>query len=309
MRRAFAETLAELAGTDPRIVLLTADLGFMALDPFSDAHPKQFFNVGVAEQNMVGVATGLAEAGFIPYVYSIVNFAVLRPFEFIRNGPVAQNLPVRIVSVGGGLEYGHNGISHYGLEDVGVLRTQPNMTLLTPCDAAQARNAIRATWDIPGPLYLRLGKDDRIVVPGLDGRFKLGHADIVHEGDDALLIASGTAVPDAVTAARELQKRGIETTVLAVPCLNPAPRSDLVTALSRFKTAFTIETHYINGGLGSLVCEIVAEEGIDCRITRCGVKEHPGCVTGGQGYLHDLHGISPQGLVATVAAALESAHA
>lgn len=165
MRRAFAETLAELATRDPRIVLLTADLGFMALDPFSDAHPDRFFNVGVAEQNMVGVATGMAEAGFIPYVYSIVNFATLRPFEFIRNGPVAHHLPVRIVSVGGGLEYGHNGISHFGLEDIGVLRTQPNLTLVTPCDAQQARAATRATWDHPGPLYLRLGKDDRLVVP------------------------------------------------------------------------------------------------------------------------------------------------
>src|SRR5438093_13706937 len=114
MRRAFAETLAELAKEDPRIVLLTADLGFMALEPFADAFPERFFNVGVAEQNMVGAATGLAEAGFIPFVYSIVTFAVLRPFEFIRNGPVAHQLPVRIVSVGGGFEYGYNGISQYG---------------------------------------------------------------------------------------------------------------------------------------------------------------------------------------------------
>src|SRR5580700_2046408 len=129
MRRAFVETLAELAGKDPRITLLTADLGFMALEPFSDKYPDRFFNVGVAEQNMVGVATGLAEAGFIPFVYSIVNFAVLRPFEFIRNGPIAHKLPVRIVGVGGGFEYGTNGISHYGIEDIGVLRTQPGLTI------------------------------------------------------------------------------------------------------------------------------------------------------------------------------------
>src|SRR2546425_8822734 len=111
MRRAFAETLAELAKEDPRIVLLTADLGFMALEPFADAFPERFFNVGVAEQNMTGLATGLAEAGIIPFVYSIVTFAVLRPFESIRNGPVAHKLPVRIVSVGGGFDYGPNGIS------------------------------------------------------------------------------------------------------------------------------------------------------------------------------------------------------
>src|SRR3954465_15838848 len=126
MRRAFAETLTELAAEDPRIVLLTADLGFMAPEPFIERFPARFFNVGVAEQNMVGVATGLAEAGLVPFVYSIVSFAVLRPFEFIRNGPIAQQLPVRIASVGGGMEYGQNGISHYGLEDVAMMRTQPS---------------------------------------------------------------------------------------------------------------------------------------------------------------------------------------
>jgi transketolase len=309
MRRAFAETLSDLATSDPRIVLLTADLGFMALDPFSDAHPDRFFNVGVAEQNMVGVATGMAEAGFIPFVYSIVNFATLRPFEFIRNGPVAHNLPVRIVSVGGGLEYGHNGISHFGLEDLGVMRTQPNLTLVAPCDTEQTRAAIRATWNCPGPLYLRLGKDDRLVVPGLKGRFALGRADIVHEGDDVLLIACGTAAIEAISAARELKLRRIGATVLAVSSLNPAPRADLLAALAHFKIALTVETHYITGGLGSLVCEVVAEERLDCRIIRCGVKDHPGGATGSQSYLHGVHGISSERLVTAVADALESPHA
>lgn len=306
MRRAFAETLAELATNDPRIVLLTGDLGFMALDPFSDAHPDRFFNVGVAEQNMVGVATGMAEAGYIPFVYSIVSFAALRPFEFIRNGPVAHNLPVRVVSVGGGLEYGHNGVSHFGLEDVGVMRTQPNLTLVMPCDAEQARAAIRATWDCAGPMYLRLGKDDRLVLPGLDGRFALGRADVVHRGDDVLLIASGTAAIEASRAAHELRLRHIGATVLAVSCLNPAPHADLVAALARFTIVLTVETHYITGGLGSLVCEVVAEEGLRCKVIRCGVKGHPGGATGSQAYLHGVHGISSERLVTAVVDALEA---
>jgi transketolase len=309
MRRAFAETLSELATSDPRIVLLTADLGFMALDPFFETHPGRFFNVGVAEQNMAGVATGLAEAGFIPFIYSIVSFVTLRPFEFIRNGPVAHNLPVRVVSVGGGLEYGSNGVSHFGLEDIGVMRTQPNLTLVTPCDAEQARAAIRATWDCPGPLYLRLGKDDRLVVPGLEGRFALGRAEVVHEGNEVILIAAGTAAIEAVKAARELKQRRIGATVLAVSSLNPAPRADLLGALARFKLALTVETHYITGGLGSLVCELVAEEGLDCKIIRCGVKRHPGGVTGSQAYLHEVHGISSERLVAAALEALESHHA
>src|SRR2546421_8509146 len=150
MRRAFINTLVELAEHDPRIMLLTGDLGYLALEPFSERFPDRFFNVGVAEQNMVGLATGLAEAGFIPFVYSIVTFASLRPYEFIRNGPILHRLPVRIVGVGGGFEYGPQGLSHHGLEDVGVMRVQPGMTVVAPADHRQMATALRATWDLPG---------------------------------------------------------------------------------------------------------------------------------------------------------------
>src|SRR3954447_23056573 len=132
MRGAFANTITELAERDPRVVLLTGDLGYMALEPFSDRFPERFFNIGVAEQNMVGVATGLAEAGFIPFVYSIVTFASLRPYEFIRNGPILHQLPVRIVGIGGGGEYGTAGPTHHGLEDVGIMRIQPGITVIAP---------------------------------------------------------------------------------------------------------------------------------------------------------------------------------
>src|SRR3954470_19977760 len=121
MRHAFIEHLSKLATDDRSIVLVTADLGFMVIEPFAERHPDRFFNVGVAEQNMVGVATGLAEAGFLPFVYSIITFATLRPFEFIRNGPILQKLPVRVVGIGGGFEYGNAGPTHYGLEDIGVM--------------------------------------------------------------------------------------------------------------------------------------------------------------------------------------------
>ena len=132
MRTAFVNTLAELAALDERILLLTGDLGYMALEPFTDRFPDRFVNVGVAEQNMVGIATGLAEAGFVPFVYSIATFASLRPYEFIRNGPVLHRSRVRIVGVGGGFEYGTAGITHHGLEDVGVMRVQPGLTVIVP---------------------------------------------------------------------------------------------------------------------------------------------------------------------------------
>ena len=297
MRRAFVETLTEVASQDPRIVLLTGDLGFMALEPFLDAHPERFINAGIDEQNMVGVATGLAEAGYIPYVYSIVTFASLRPFEFIRNGPVAQKLPVRVVGVGGGFEYGTNGISHYGLEDIGVMRTQPALKIVCPCDAAQSRNAVRATWNTAGPVYYRLGKDDRIVVPGLNGRFELGRAEMVREGNDVLLIAAGSAAIEVTTAASELAKEGLETTVLLVSSFNPGPQKDVLAQLEKFDTVITVETHYTTGGLGSWVAELIAESGVNCRLIRKGVKEMPDSYSGTQAHLHERYGFSSNQIV------------
>src|SRR5438093_8841337 len=145
MRRAFVNTLVELAERDPRILLLTGDLGYMALESFAERFPDRFVNVGVAEQNMVGLATGLAEAGLIPFVYSIATFASLRPYEFIRNGPILHQLPVRIVGVGGGFEYGHAGATHFALEDVGVMRVQPRIAAVAAADHEQLASALRVT--------------------------------------------------------------------------------------------------------------------------------------------------------------------
>src|SRR5438105_744908 len=129
MRQTFIAALAEIAERDPRVVLLTADLGYTVVERFAERFPSRFFNVGVAEQNMIGVATGLASTGFVPFVYSIAPFAVLRPYEAIRNGPVHHGPPVRIVGVGGGMEYGQNGPSHFALEDVAIMRTQPGLRI------------------------------------------------------------------------------------------------------------------------------------------------------------------------------------
>src|ERR671918_1869880 len=204
MRRSFVRALTEIADADPRVVLLTGDLGFSVIEDFADRHPGRFWNVGVAEQNMVGLATGLAEDGFVPFVYSIVTFASMRAYEFIRNGPVMHRLPVRIVAVGGGFEYGEAGPTHHGLEDVGIMRIQPGLTVLCPADHQQARAALRSTWDLPGPVYYRIGKNDRATVPGLDGRFALGRSERVAEGDDALILSMGALGGSAVQASRLL---------------------------------------------------------------------------------------------------------
>ena len=305
MRQTFIRTLIELGEKNKKIVLLTGDLGYTVVEPFAERFPDRFFNVGVAEQNMVGVATGLAEAGFIPYVYSIVTFATLRPYEFIRNGPVHHHSRVRIVGAGTGFEYGSAGATHHGLEDVGVMRIQPGMSVIIPADFQQARSAFLASWDCPGPVYYGIGKDEKYTVPGLQGRFGLGQAQIVREGHDVAILAMGAVVPEAVAAAEMLAARGIQAEVVVVASVAPAPESDLIAVLSRFKTVMTVEAHYATGGLGSLVAEVIADHGLGCRLVRCGVKSGSDGRAGSRRYLHALHGVSTEKIVESAVGSLQ----
>lgn len=300
MRNSFFGALARLAERDERVVLLTGDLGYSVLEPFAAAFPQRFVNAGVAEQNMVGVATGLADAGLIPFVYSIVPFAVLRPYEFIRNGPVHHRLPVRIVGVGGGLEYVHDGISHFGIDDVGAMRLQPGLTTVTPADHEQAVTALEATWQLPGPVYYRLGKDDRTVGANLDGRFELGRLEVLGDGADVLLVTMGSVTIEATTAADRLADLGIHATVAVVASFNPAPTADLARIIAKHSVVVSVEAHYVTGGVGSLAAEVIAEHGSTCRLIRCGITEQPSGMTGSQPYLYDHHGISSDALVRLV---------
>lgn len=292
MRKAFIAALTDLAAQDGRIMLLTGDLGFMLMDPFATRFPERFINVGVAEQNMVGLATGLADAGMIPFVYSITPFAVLRPYEFIRNGPIYHRLPVRIVGAGGGFDYAHEGISHYALEDLGVLRLQPGMTVIAPADYQQARSALLETWDAPGPIYYRLGKDDQTTVPGLEGQFGLGRVQVIQEGSELLIITTGSIASEAAKAVSILGKAGITAGFAVLASLRPAPIKDLLETLPRYKLVLSVEAHYVDGGVGSLVAEAIADAGLGCRLVRMGVRSTPDGVLGSQEYLLDLHQLS-----------------
>ena len=297
MRQAFAATLVELAHRDSRIVLLTGDLGYQVLEPFAAAFPGRFFNVGVAEQNMLGLATGLAEGGAIPYVYSIVTFAVLRPLEFIRNGPALHHLPVRIVGVGSGFDYGMNGVSHYGLEDVAVLRAHPAIGIIAPADHLQARRALEATWDAPGCIYYRLGREEKTVIDNLHGRFEPGRLAVVREGQDLLMVTSGAIAAEVAAAAATLSTFGVSCTVAIAASLSPPPVNDLAALLDRFAVVLPVEAHSIVGGLGSLVCEIAAERASRCRVVRCGVRLPVDGRVGSPEYLRARHGLSRSAIV------------
>jgi transketolase len=304
LRKAFIDALSDLAAADERVILLTGDLGYMVMEPFRARFPERFINVGVAEQNMIGVATGLAEAGLRPYTYSIATFASLRPFEFIRNGPVLHHLPVRMVGMGMGFEYGHGGPSHYALEDIGALRTFPGLTVVIPADSAQTRTALLSTSDLAGPVYYSLGKDDRTFVPGLDGRFELARAQTVTTGDDIAIVTMGSIAQEAVTAATQLKSQGVGASVVVVSNFNPDPENDLVEILSRFRHAISLEAQTISGGLAACVGMQIAKHGLPCRLHPLAVCASPDGTTGSPADRWHKYSLDQVSIVSTALAAL-----
>jgi transketolase len=298
VRNAFIDTLLELAQTDDRIFLVTGDLGWNVVEKFAAARPDRFLNAGVAEANMAGIATGLAQAGFIPFIYSIATFTSMRCYEQVRNGPVLHHLPVRVVGIGGGYAYGHAGPTHHALEDLAIARTQPGMTVLVPADPAQTRAVVKATMELAGPAYLRIGKGGNPEVPGLGGRFGLGRPEIVREGRDLLFLACGSVAHEAVAAARLLEPDGISPTVAVLAHLPFAASEALVELLARFESTVTVEEGYATGGLGSLVAETIAQRGLHSRLTICGVRESFTGASGSERHMRTQSGLDAPSLAA-----------
>jgi len=292
VRTAFIESLVEQARSNPRIMLLTADLGFTVLERFAKEFPTRFFNVGVAEANMIGVATGLALDGWIPYVYSIATFAAMRGFEQFRDGPVLHQLPVRIIGIGGGFAYGHAGITHFALEDYAIYRALPGMTVLSPADPSQTRTMMRRIEALPGPVYCRLGKGGNPELPGLDGRFSLDGIELIGDGRDVLLLGTGSISFQVAEAAADLAREGIRATMGVAATLHPGP----VEALERLGRAFplvvTIEEHFVTGGLGSLAAEVFSRGGAGPRLHRMGVNEMTLGISGSAEFLRARVGLS-----------------
>lgn len=301
MRKDFVTTLTELADRDERVVLLTADLGFSVIEPFAEKHPDRFFNCGVAEQNMIGMATGLAESGLIPFAYSITPFLTLRPYEFIRNGPVSHRSQVRLVGIGSGFDYSVNGSTHFALEDLAVLRAQPGLSLIIPGSSKQASLALETLYAEPGPQYFRLCKED-LKLPDEPKTFRPESLIELVEGSDLAIITCGSSSRAAIEAASTLQNQGVSASVSVVSALNPAPVEALLELLSSTRAAVTVEPHYVVGGLGSAVCEIAAEAGLGIPVKRVGVSTLPKTPLGSRTFLEKYWGID----AAAVSRAAES---
>lgn len=300
MRGAFVDALCDRAAVDERVFLLTADLGWSVLERFAEAFPRRFLNVGVAEQNMLGIAAGLAREGYTPFVYSIATFSSMRGYEQFRNGAVLHRLPVRVIGMGGGFSYGHAGPSHHALEDLAIMRAQPGVTVVAPADSAQTRRALEVVADLPGPAYLRIDKAACPDIASLDGRFALDRPESVRPGGDVLLLATGSIAHDVLEAADILDRRGVSAEVAVLAHLGFTASAPLCRLLGRYPRAVTVEEGNVCGGLGSLAAEAIAEHGLGCRLSRLGVQDSFIEETGSTAYMRSRHGIDPQGLAAAV---------
>jgi transketolase len=305
MRTALVKTLCELARADERVMLLTADLGWGALEPFAAAFPDRFLNVGVAEQNAMGVATGLALEGYVPFVYSIATFATMRCYEQFRDGPELHRLPVRLLGIGGGFAYGHAGPTHHALEDLCLGRALPGVTVVAPADAAQAREALRVTLDLPGPVYLRIDKNDRPDLPGLGGRFALDRPELVRRGRDLLLLATGSIASEALRAAEALAPRGVSAAVAVLAHLSFSAGPLLSQLLAGYQTVVTVEEGSVAGGLGALAAEAIARDGLGCVLHARGFRGPLHGPGGGVDFLRRRHGLDAETLARQVESLLD----
>ena len=307
MRTAFIKELFELAKVDERIVLITGDLGFGVVTPFMEQLPRQFLNAGVAEQNMTGMAAGMAMSGKIVFTYSIANFPTMRCLEQVRNDVCYHNANVKVVSVGGGFTYGAMGATHHAVEDLAVMRALPGLTVVAPGDPTEARAATRAVVAYPGPCYLRLGKAGEPVVHESAIDFELGKAIRMREGKDATLISTGGILQNVVRAAQRLAKDGIETRILSMHTVKPLDTEAVLAAARETDAIFTVEEHSILGGLGSAVAEILAEsDGPKVAFRRIGIPPAFSPYIGSQEYLQECHGLTDEGIAKTVATTLRS---
>jgi transketolase len=289
MRDAFLTALTSLAEKDKDVVLLTGDLGYGVFEEFESRFPGQYFNVGVAEQNMTGVASGLSLEGKKVVTYSIGNFPTLRCLEQIRNDACYHDANITIVASGGGFSYGSLGMSHHATEDLAILRSLPNISVVAPCTAKEAGEATTAMVQGGGVGYLRLDKtaaEDSVV----ESHFVIGGSRRYKEGTDITLIAIGGILDDVNIAAFDLQKLGINVRIVGMHSIKPIDTDEILDAAKNTGGIVTIEEHNKDGGLGSAVSEVCMDLGVmPKKFLRIGLENMYSSIVGSQQYLRSRY--------------------
>ena len=298
-REAYGKALVKLGQINDNVVVLDADLSKSTkTNDFYKAFPERFFNMGIAEQNLIGAACGLATAGKIPFASSFAMFATGRAFEVIRNSVAYPKLNVKVCATHAGLTVGEDGASHETVEDIAIMRVIPNMTVLVPADGVEAEQMILEAARVYGPMYVRLG---RSAVPTLfdeNYKFEIGKGVVVREGNDATIIACGIMVNEAIIASKTLKSEGINARVVNMSTIKPIDRELIINAAKETGVIVTAEEHSIIGGLGSAVSEVVSEE-CPVVVKKVGVKD----VFGESGTPMELlkkHGLTAENIVDTV---------
>jgi transketolase len=288
----------EMAECDERIFLLVGDVGYSLVEPFVEKFPDRFVNVGIAEQNMTGIATGLALSGKTVFVYSLANFPTLRCVEQIRNDICYHKANVKIVTSGAGLAYGALGPTHHVIEDMAVMRALPNMTVIAPCDPVESALATRAASRLDGPCYLRLAKTGDPIVHNPVPDFKIGKAITIRDGADLTLIACGSIILNVIEAAEQLERQDIQTRVLSMHTVKPLDKGAILASVRKTGIVMSIEEHNIIGGLGSAIAETLAESDIsDITFKRMGINDCFCMEVGSQEYLRYHHTLSVKDIV------------
>ena len=261
IRGAFGEELADLGAKNSRVVALDADLsGSTQTSLFAKAFPKRFFDVGIAEQDLITTALGLSLEGFIPFAATFAVFATGRAYDQIRNSVCYQKSNVKIIGAHGGITVGEDGASHQALEDISLMRGLPNMTVIVPGDYEQTRQAVRFAAEYDGPVYIRLSRMNVPTVFGSDYKFSLNKAVVLKEGTDITLFVTGDILAEVLKASEILEEKGLSVQVVNIPVIKPLDVDTIVESASKAKHVFTIENHSIIGGLGSAVCECLSEK-------------------------------------------------
>lgn len=309
MRDAFVRSLSELASTDSRVMLITGDLGFGVLDEFRARFPKQFLNAGVAEQNMTGLASGIALEGRTVFTYSIANFPILRCLEQIRNDAAYHDADVKVVSIGGGFSYGALGMSHHATEDIAIMRALPMVTVVAPGDLWEAAEATKAIAATHGVCYLRLDKSAAKPTHEAGERFALGKARVVRRGAHIAIISCGGILGEVLSAAEELRSSGIVPTIVSLHTVKPIDQEAVLEIVGSHDAIITVEEHGLAGGLGSAISEVLMDAGqIPRQFKRLAIRGNAYVsVVGSQEYLRKQSGLDGPSIAEEVRRMVSSA--
>lgn len=294
MRTAFIQQITEEANRNNKIFLLVGDLGFNVVEPFAQAFPERFLNVGVAEQNLAGVAAGLAKEDFIPFIYSIGNFPTLRCMEQIRYDICYHNLNVNIVAIGGGYAYGSLGASHHATEDIGMLRSIPNLTVCAPADPIEARKITAMAVEDASPFYIRLGKNGEPVIHADTVELQKGVPLLLREGNQIAILATGSIAVDGLDF---VQKNNLHAAVYSVPVIKPLLKESLLAIFEQYEKIITVEEHQASAGFGSAVLECMNDLMEEKRlkkipsIKRIAIPDSFTSIVGSQAFLKQLNNI------------------